>query len=237
MSGNFGLQDPNLVGVDTGRGPYVPPTPRHPEAINEVPEVMEQVKYYVCPVPNASFHTPGGTRIPFVSNFYKTDIQHIQQYLDNEIKMRNAYVRHATQAEIDTASMRENPRGFITQQVRAEVEQETREKLMTAIRDRLARGEDISDIIMNKQNSPVDTAETTTPQYDPLARSEFEAAQTSADNMPADEKTAKPVTTDVGTGVLQEQRLSAVQLNPVPHLGGIQSSVDIKDNAAGSAAS
>lgn len=249
MSG-FGGTDPNLMGIDTGQGPYVQPTPRHPEAINEVPISSGLMKSYVSPVPQASFHTPGGTRITFVHNFYKTDIKHIQDYLDYEIAMRNPYLRAATSEEVNTAAMREDPKGFLTTQVRAEVEAQTRDKLMAAIKDRLAKGDDIDDVLAGRAN-PVEVTGRMAAQYDPLAADINEDAARLATTDALQQRNPAKVT-DVGSGTLVETSSAPAALEPAPvestpapapslqmtpHLGGIQSSTDVKANSAGSAAS
>lgn len=100
------------------------------------PIVMEkEEKYYVSQVPNASLHTPDGTRITFVHGFFRTSIKHIKSYLERELELGfiNSYVREATPEEIYAANMRLDPRGTVTKEVRAQLEPVMRKELEAEI--------------------------------------------------------------------------------------------------------
>lgn len=135
MSDSFTKINPDLGPADASRlTPRVEPlsTMTPPDEVVIVPEV-----WYVCSIPNASFHRKDGTRIGFTNGVLKTDVEATQKYLDQEIKDRNPYVKRADGHEINEARMKINPRELIREQVKDELEATLRQELEAKIRQEL----------------------------------------------------------------------------------------------------
>lgn len=115
--------------------PHVPPltvmTPPSPIAY------AAESKYYICSIPNASFHRFDGTRVGFRFGFLETNLIPTIEYLEGEIINGNTYLRRANPDEIIQAKMRLDPVGTIREQVREEIEAELRVKLEAEIRQKL----------------------------------------------------------------------------------------------------
>lgn len=103
-----------------------------------------EMKYYACNVPIASMHRPDGKRIAFISGFFSTDLVYDQQYLDNEIADGHGNIRHATEEEIFSVKMREDPHGTMEAKVKEALEPAMREQLEREILAKLVAGGTIS---------------------------------------------------------------------------------------------
>jgi hypothetical protein len=81
----------------------------------------EKVAYF-CEIPNATMHRNDGKRIPFLWQFYETDLLHDILYLENEIAAGNTLVRHATDEEKHNYRVRTEPKTVMREQVTAELQ-------------------------------------------------------------------------------------------------------------------
>ena len=79
--------------------------------------IVEDTKWYYCPIPNTSFHRRDGKRLTFVEKVFSTNIKQDQVYLDNEIAEQHPYLRYANAEEIELAKMRMDARGTIREQI------------------------------------------------------------------------------------------------------------------------
>lgn len=139
MSGNF----PGMGAPGDPIGSTLPPL----ESRTKAPAVrLVDARYYHCPVPSASMNSSDGTRIIFISGIYKTEVESVQRYLDNEIAHDHPNLREATAEEIRAYNMRVNPRATIKEEVTPEIESALREKLEKEIREKLdAQGVKVDD--------------------------------------------------------------------------------------------
>lgn len=82
---------------------YIPP---------EVEDVviMDQPKSYWSSQPSIRMHRKDGIEIIFLHHYFETDEEATAKYLDNEIRLRNQFIRHATEEEIKNAHFRMNPK-------------------------------------------------------------------------------------------------------------------------------
>jgi len=151
-SGSIGGVDP-LVGTaeNPTLRPHVPPltTMTPPSPVSYATES----KAYVCSVANASFHRKDGTRVGFRFGFLETNLVPTIEYLDEEIRNGNSYLRYATSDEVLEARMRLDPIGTIREKVRDELEAELRVKLEVEIREKLGM---LSDLRSSPQEKEVE---------------------------------------------------------------------------------
>jgi hypothetical protein len=96
-----------------------------------------EIKYYHCPVMNASMHRADGKKIAFVNGICETDVLHDQQYLQNEIDSGSQYIRVATAQEVETFKMQKDPKGTMKQIVAKEIEDELRIKIEAELRAKM----------------------------------------------------------------------------------------------------
>lgn len=120
--------------------------------------VAPEIRYYYCGVSAASMHRKDGKKLPFVRGILETNLVYDIQYLEEEIKAGNTYVRHASEEEIHQHQMIKNPRQTMKDELRPEIESELRDKLTKEIMDKLA-----GDKIAGDRIGGVDGAITATP--------------------------------------------------------------------------
>jgi hypothetical protein len=169
-------------------------------------------KWYVCTMPNASMFRKDGTRIIFLGGVLETNLRATQQYLDTEIGTGNTFLRIATDAEIQEAKMRRDPRGTMKEAVRAEIEAELRTKLEAEIMERLG-------MLSGSYIPGQDQVDSSNRGASGIAGSDV------ADNLAA---TKQVLRTNNATLIMES--------TPAP-LKGIVSSADVSEGAAGSASS
>lgn len=174
-------------------------------------EYLEQPRYYICTMPNASMYRKDGTRIIFEGGVFETNIVATARYIETEIGLQNPFLRFATGAEVQEHKMRKNPRDTIKEQVRGEIEAELRARLEMEIMERLG--------MLSAGSIPGQAS---------VDSSNFDGAKIAGADIEDHLAVAKRV---LKTDNATITRIDA----PAPHLGGIQSSNDIKDAAAGSA--
>ena len=180
----------------------------------EEPVRIVDPKWYVCTMPNASMFRKDGTRIIFLGGIVEVNVEATQVYLDTEIGLGNTFVRYATDAEVQEAKMKRDPRGTMKAAVRAEIEAELRSKLEAEIMERLG--------MLSAKSIPGQE------EVDASNRGEFDVGATDvADRLRA---TKQVLRTGNATVIMDSN-------TPAPHLKGIVSSSDISQGAAGSASS
>lgn len=130
--------DPNIAGAMAGQGTVAMPPARGVTPLSPV-EFTREERHYTCTVKNASMHTPDGTKITFLNGYLRTNVRHIQEYLDDEIERGGTgpYLRHATQIEIDAAHRSADPETYYRDKVRGDMEKDLRAELEAKIRAEL----------------------------------------------------------------------------------------------------
>jgi hypothetical protein len=97
---------------------------------NPFPSILlEKPLYFTMTLKNHHMHRQDGKRILFVNNVHEAREYHDALYLYNEIKAGMPYLRESTPEEIQVFKMMVNPRGTIIEEVKAEIEQQTRNQL------------------------------------------------------------------------------------------------------------
>jgi len=109
----------------------VPPLARITQA--EPAVIMPTKKAYLCSVPNAAMFTHGAVKIVFIGGYLETDLQAVQLYLDEEIRIGNIYIKAATAEEQRAAHMRVNPEGTLEREISARLEVTLREKILAEL--------------------------------------------------------------------------------------------------------
>ena len=83
---------------------------------------VEGYKYYSSYVANFAMIRHDGKRIVFREHFFETDQSGDIDYLDEEIKNKNIYIRPATHEEIRANHLRKNPTKVIMEDVKSDEE-------------------------------------------------------------------------------------------------------------------
>lgn len=99
-----------------------------------LPTKIVEPRYYSCTLANASMHRQDGVKIPFVRGIAEVVVEASQQYLDKEIEDGNMYIAHATKDQIEKFKMDRDPRGTITEEIKAEMEPRLRAELEEELR-------------------------------------------------------------------------------------------------------
>jgi hypothetical protein len=95
---------------------------------------VDETKYYTCTRLHHKMLRQDGKPIIFLYGTLGTKNKYDQEYLDNEIRDENPYVRAATLAEIDAHLMRTDYKGTLEKQLRPQIELEAQSKAKAAMK-------------------------------------------------------------------------------------------------------
>lgn len=171
------------------------------------------VRYYYLSVPTASMFRPDGMRLAFVHKIHCTDLMASQNYLDAEIEWGHPHLREATSEEIREYSMFIDPRGTM----KKELEPEIRESLEAKIRAEL----EAKYQLVPRLGSEGDIVEPTVTPPVPGVQGVDVTSSKLQDLKERMRRSSGAVITDTGP----------ISQSTAAPLGGIQSTVDIKDNS------
>lgn len=144
--------------LEPGQQAQVSALARPANGVNEYGDVVKPFPFMgATPVPDpvhfhlteraAVMHRPDGKKIDFVHNHFVAKLKQDILYLVNEIENGHPYLRFATSQEIDAHDMAADPRGTVAKQLRPQIEEETRDKLMAEIREKLQNGMSSEDLL------------------------------------------------------------------------------------------
>lgn len=179
------------------------------ESFAPMPATMaDKSKCYFSTIDHTSFIRKDGKKITFINHFYETKLLFDQQYLDEEIREGNRYVRYATSEETEVAHMRIDPRGTMADKLRNDpaFTQELEDKIRAELVQKIQSGE----IVV------------------PLSDTQKLGGTTTGGAQQADTGDGKVKV------ILEKQPEPVAQNLGLNRLGGIQNSADISKAAAGS---
>jgi len=121
------LNNPMLLNPNNGNIPSVPSITSHtpPFAVR----FTEEVHHYICSIWNHHMHRKDGKRLAFVFGHFATNELNDIEYLEEEIRGGNPYIRRATDDEIHAYKMKIDPAGTMADTMRPRVEAEVRTQL------------------------------------------------------------------------------------------------------------
>jgi hypothetical protein len=97
-----------------------------------------QDRYFHCSMTTACFFRKDGKKLPFQQHFFKTNILEDIQYLEEEIRTGNQYVRLATESEVGHAKLLADPMGTVREAVKNDLSLEELQRMIDERRAALA---------------------------------------------------------------------------------------------------
>lgn len=113
--------------------------------------ILDTTQYYFSAVPEVNMFRQDGKKICFLRHMFTTVIKQDMAYLDGECELGHPLIRKATADEIQRYRLQTNPREVMEEQLRPQIEAETKDRLENEILAALrARGVTIPDGFINK---------------------------------------------------------------------------------------